>query len=201
MAAMDRHDEQALAATVGVVLAGGVGRRIGGDKAMVELHGRPLVLYPVTALRAVVRDVVVVAKRDTALPSLAGVADVWIEPDEPRHPLCGVVHALRLAGGRPVLVVAGDLPLMDAATLRRLATTPPEGAVAVVPRVHGVLQPCCALYLPLALAGLATFDDAIAPQDIVAELGIRELDGQDGEAFYDVDRPEHLLHASALLDR
>jgi len=55
---------------VGVVLAGGAGRRIGGDKATVELAGRPLLLYPLAAVRAVLRDVAVVAKRVTALPPL-----------------------------------------------------------------------------------------------------------------------------------
>src|SRR5215213_10959902 len=93
---------------VGVVLAGGLGRRLGGDKAIVELEGRALVLYPLDALHEVCDDVAVVAKRDTLLPPLAGVADLWIEPDEPRHPLVGVAHALGLAVGRPVLVVPVD---------------------------------------------------------------------------------------------
>jgi molybdopterin-guanine dinucleotide biosynthesis protein A len=34
------------------VLAGGRGDRIGGAKAMVELRGRPLIRYPLDALRA-----------------------------------------------------------------------------------------------------------------------------------------------------
>src|SRR4051812_49455051 len=94
-------------APVGVVLAGGLGRRLGGDKAIVELEGRALVLYPLEALHEVCDEVAVVAKRDTLLPPLAGIASLWVEPDEPRHPLCGVAHALRLALGRAVLVVPG----------------------------------------------------------------------------------------------
>src|SRR3954463_162362 len=143
---------------VGVVLAGGLGRRLGGDKAIVELEGRPLALYPLEALHEVCDQVAVVAKRDTLLPPLGGLAQLWIEPDTPRHPLTGVVHALRLAAGRAILVVAVDLPLIDAATLRAIAATDPGGAVAVVPRVHGRLQPLCALYTPRALAGLDVFD-------------------------------------------
>src|SRR3954454_14456578 len=96
---------------VGVVLAGGLGRRLGGDKAIVELEGRPLALYPLEALHEVCDQVAVVAKRDTLLPPLGGVAQLWSEPDTPRHPLTGVVHALRLAAGRSILVVAVDLPL------------------------------------------------------------------------------------------
>jgi molybdenum cofactor guanylyltransferase len=184
---------------VGVVLAGGRGRRIGGDKAIVELEGRPLALYPLEALHEVCDEVAVVAKRDTLLPPLSGLADLWIEPDEPRHPLTGVAHALALAGGRPVLVVAVDLPLIDAATLRAIAETDPGGAAAVVPRVHGRLQPLCALYTPAARGGLEAFDADARATDIVVSLGVREIEPADPMAFYNVNRPEDLLQASVLV--
>jgi molybdopterin-guanine dinucleotide biosynthesis protein A len=187
------------APAVGVVLAGGKGRRLGGDKAIVELEGRALVHYPIEALHGVCDDVVVVAKRDTILPPLSGVADLWIEPDEPRHPLVGVGHALRLAVGRPVLVVAVDLPLMDAATLRAIMTAELDDGVAVVPRVHGRLQPLCALYTPRALPGLADFDADARTTEVVEALGVRVLDGLDETAFYNVNAPEDLLQASVLV--
>jgi molybdopterin-guanine dinucleotide biosynthesis protein A len=187
---------------VGVVLAGGLGRRLGGDKAIVELEGRPLLLYPVEALHELCDDVVVVAKRDTMLPPLAGAAQLWIEPDEPRHPLAGVAHALRLAAGRSILVVAVDLPLMDAATLRLLVQAepvPPAPAAVVVPRVHGRLQPLCALYTPRALPGLEGFDADARATDVVEGLGICEVVPPDPTAFYNVNRPEDLLQVSVLL--
>ena len=46
------------------------------------------------------------AKPSTELPSLPGVT-VWVEPESPSHPLLGIMHALSLAEGRPVLVCAG----------------------------------------------------------------------------------------------
>jgi molybdopterin-guanine dinucleotide biosynthesis protein A len=188
------------APAVGVVLAGGLGRRLGGDKAIVELEGRALVHYPLEALHEVCDDVVVVAKRDTILPALGGLADLWIEPDEPRHPLVGVAHALQLAAGRPILAVAVDLPLMDAATLRwLLAADAGPDACAVVPRVHGRLQPLCAVYAPRALAALAGFDPEARATDVVVGLGIREVDPPDPGAFFNVNRPEDLLQASVYV--
>jgi molybdenum cofactor guanylyltransferase len=184
---------------VGVVLAGGLGRRLGGDKAIVELEGRPLALYAVEALHELCDDVVVVAKRDTVLPPLAGAAELWIEPDEPRHPLVGVAHALRLAAGRPILVVAVDLPLMDGVTLHLIAQTDPHGAAVVVPRVHGLLQPLCALYTPCALPGLEAFDPGARATEVVEGLGICEVVPPDPTAFYNVNRPEDLLQVSVLL--
>lgn len=105
---------------VGVILAGGLGRRIGGAKAIVELCGRPLIAYPMYALRAVLTDVAIVGKPDTELPSLPGAA-VWSEPVLPRHPLVGILHALGMAAGRPVLVCAGDLPFVTPALIERIA--------------------------------------------------------------------------------
>jgi molybdopterin-guanine dinucleotide biosynthesis protein A len=186
---------------VGVVLAGGDGRRIGGDKAIVELEGRPLVLYPIEALHEICDDVAVVAKRDTVLPALGGVADVWIEPDEPRHPLCGIVHALQLAAGRPVIVLAVDLPLVDVDTLRLLAEVDRGGAPAVVPRAHGRLQPFCALYTSAALPLLESFGPGEPATDVVERLGALVIDPEDDTAFFNVNRPEDLLQASVLLRR
>ncbi|MCW2986914.1 MAG: molybdenum cofactor guanylyltransferase [Conexibacter sp.] len=188
------------APVVGVVLAGGLGRRLGGDKAIVELEGRALVHYPLEVLHEVCDEVAVVAKRDTILPALGGLADLWIEPDEPRHPLVGVAHALQLAAGRPILAVAVDLPLMDAATLRWLLSVEVgDDACAVVPRVHGRLQPLCAVYTPRALPGLASFDADARTTDVVVGLGIREVDPPDPGAFFNVNRPEDLLQASVYV--
>jgi molybdenum cofactor guanylyltransferase len=184
---------------VGVIVAGGRGRRIGGDKAIVELEGRPLIAYAVEALHAVCDEVVVVAKAGTVLPALAGLSAVWVEPDEPQHPLTGVVHALREAQGRPVLVLPVDLPLMDAGTLRLLLETDPAGAVAVVPRVHGRLQPLCALYRPEALAALEGFAVDGRATEIVEGIGICAVEAPDPTAFANVNRPEDLLQVAVLL--
>lgn len=123
---------------LGVVLAGGAGSRVGGEKAMVLLDGRPLAVWAVDALRAAgLAEVVVVAKADTALPD--GVT-AWAEPDEPRHPLAGVAYALGRAGDRAVVTLPVDVPLAPPAVLARLAAS--EGAAVV--RAGGRLCPLVA---------------------------------------------------------
>ena len=106
---------------VGAVLAGGAGTRLGGAKAGALLAGRPLLSYPLAALRAAVGEVAVVAKAGTELPAVGYGVLIWREPDEPRHPLAGVVEALRRAHGRPVVVLACDLPFVTAELVRELA--------------------------------------------------------------------------------
>lgn len=146
---------------VGAVLAGGAGTRLRGAKAGTLLAGRPLLSYPLAALRAELPQVAVVAKADTDLPAVGSGVLIWREPDEPRHPLAGVVEALRRAEGRAVVVLACDLPFVTADLVRTLASADACGAPAVVAttRDRG-LQPLCARYEPAALEALAGFDPA-----------------------------------------
>ncbi|MGZ4267725.1 MAG: molybdenum cofactor guanylyltransferase [Solirubrobacteraceae bacterium] len=188
-----------MAEPVGVVLAGGAGRRIGGGKAVVGLEGRPLLDYPLQALRRAVGEVAVVAKHATALPPLGGDVAIWLEADEPRHPLTGVVCALRNAGGRPVIVVAGDMPLVTGELLAALVRAPLRGAPALVPRGGGRLQPLCARYEPAALAALQDFAHDVPTREAVLAIGPAILEWPDEQAFFNVNAPEDLLAAGALL--
>jgi molybdopterin-guanine dinucleotide biosynthesis protein A len=134
---------------IGVLLAGGLGRRLGGrPKAAIEIGGRPLAAYPAAALAGVCERVAFVAKTATDLPRLPGV-ERWDEPDEPQHPVAGIIHALETAG-QPVLVVAADMPYVTPDACQSViaggGTAPAAVAVA-----GGVLQPLLAVYAPAAL--------------------------------------------------
>jgi molybdopterin-guanine dinucleotide biosynthesis protein A len=188
---------------IGVVLAGGLGRRIGGAKAVVQLGGRPLISYPLAAMRAAVGEVAVVAKADTVLPALDGVA-VWIEPASPRHPLVGIVHALRRAGGRPVLVCAADLPFVTAAALTQLALADPQGTPAVIASsARGGPQPLLGCYQPTA-AGLLAAAALTATGPVraaVGAIGPRLLELADGRVLFNVNSEADLARAEDLASR
>jgi molybdopterin-guanine dinucleotide biosynthesis protein A len=183
-------------------VAGGLGRRIGGSKAIVELGHRPLISYPVEAVWKALGNVAIVAKIDTELPNMPGAA-VWIEPQEPRHPLTGIVHALGLAQGRPVLVCASDMPLVTVELIRRIARMKPNGAPAVVASVDGELQPLLGCYEQSALDPLrrAACDPAIPLRKAVAALHPRLFELDDPAYAFNVNSPADLLHAAGMLDR
>jgi molybdopterin-guanine dinucleotide biosynthesis protein A len=186
---------------IGVLLAGGRGARLRGAKAVASLGGRPLICHPLAALRAVVGQVAVVAKPDTVLPALDGVA-VWREPAEPRHPLVGIVEALSRADGRPVLVCAADLPFVTPALLRALATAGTEGApVVVAASAASGLQPLLGCYQPAALALLAraAAEGTVAMRAAVAGIGARELMVDDEHLLFNVNTPQDLARAEAFL--
>jgi molybdopterin-guanine dinucleotide biosynthesis protein A len=134
---------------VGAVLAGGAGSRLGGAKPLYELAGRPLIAHALAAVEAAALEPLVVAKRDTPLPPLE--CELVLEPDEPRHPLCGIVAALRAAGGSPVVAVACDMPLVAPGLIAALAAADDP---LLVPVVDGRTQPLLARYEPSLLPEL-----------------------------------------------
>ena len=176
---------------IGVVLAGGAGRRLGATKATARLGGRPLIERPLAALRAAVGEVAVVAKRTTVLPPLADVA-VWREPDEPVHPLAGIASALGHAGGRAVLCCPVDLPFVSTQTLRRLADADGEVAVAGGQPLLGRFGPAVAAILADAVAAGRPARELVAGLD-AAVVAVPEAE------LLNVNTPEDLAAAEARL--
>ncbi|MDQ2761654.1 MAG: NTP transferase domain-containing protein [Actinomycetota bacterium] len=195
---------------VGVVLAGGAGRRIGGAKARVELLGAPLITYPLAALRAALGEVVVLAKPSSVLPVLPGT-EVWLEPEEPRHPLAGLVWALERAQGRPVLVCAADLPLVQRDLVARLArwgSSPPiddrSTPLACIASDGEGPQPLLGRYEPAALNVLRTAlaeDPMPRMRSLAQRLCATVLPAHAEQELLNVNRPEDLRRAAAALRR
>lgn len=175
---------------------------MGGSKAIVNLRGRPLISYPLEAMWRALGSVAIVAKIDTELPSVAGVT-VWVEPDEPRHPLFGIVHALGLAGERPLMVCAADLPFVTSGLIRRIADTDHGGAPAVIATGAGHSQPLLGCYQPAALERLtaALQRPDVRVREAVAAIKPLACPVEDPEALFNVNSPDDLLQATAMLDR
>ena len=187
---------------VGVILAGGPGTRIGGNKASVALNGEPLVHHALRTMREVVNDVAIIAKPQTMLPRLEG-AMIWVEPDKPVHPMLGVGEALALAGGRPVLVCPLDMPFISPGLLGALAGANREARPAVMARCREITRPLVALYMPAAAPVLAqAAEGLLALEELAGELKPKlvEVDADDELELFDVDTPDDLLQAAGMLD-
>ncbi len=142
--------------TLGVVLAGGRGLRLGRDepKALTVLAGRTLLHRARATLEALVDVVVVSAPRDLVLATV----DAPRVPDVAgaEGPLAGLVAALNSRPFTRAIVLAVDLPFASVAALHALGEQlmPEDDVVLAAPA--GIPQPLAAWFAPSASAPLAT---------------------------------------------
>jgi molybdopterin-guanine dinucleotide biosynthesis protein A len=187
------------------VMAGGLGKRLGGAKPSAVLAGRPLICHPLAAAAEAGLEAIVVAKPSTVLPLL----DVRVahEPEQPRHPLCGLVAALRLAAARPrppaVVAVACDMPFVTGPLLRWLAGL--DGAAMA--HVDGRDQPLLGRWpvggLPLVAQALAEGrplrSGLAALEPTILEEGELSRFGDPTRLCFNVNDPDDLRAAGEWL--
>lgn len=110
-------------AITAVILAGGEGRRMGGqDKGLVPFRGRPLIAHVIERLHPQVTTLLISANRSAQRYREFGypvVADTL--PDFP-GPLAGILAALEQSRSELLLAVPCDTPLLPADLVARLAT-------------------------------------------------------------------------------
>jgi len=124
--------------TITVILAAGPGKRMGGDKpkVLMELHGKPLVIWVIEAARAAGIDRVIVVighKGEDVQAALEGynVEFVW------QKERLGTGHAVQQAipllesHDGPVAVLLGDVPRIQPGTIRNMLTTHCQSAASV----------------------------------------------------------------------
>jgi molybdopterin-guanine dinucleotide biosynthesis protein A/pimeloyl-ACP methyl ester carboxylesterase len=179
----------------GFVLAGGASRRMGRDKAAIEVGGTAMVARVADALAGAGAGPVRVVGGAPQLAALAGarhLPDRW--PGE--GPLGGLVTALGACEAPVAVVAACDLPSLDEVTVERLLgalDAQPSAGVAVA--VDAQRHWTCAAWRvdiaqPLLAAAFATGERAIHR----AAVGIETAEVTVAPAaVHNVNRPEDLV--------
>jgi len=201
---------------VGVLLAGGLSRRMGGgDKGLLDLAGSSMLARVIDRIRPQVGDLIINANGDPGRFERFGcpiAADTV--PDNP-GPLAGVLAGMRWAvanrpSARYILTVSTDAPFLPDDLADRLALAADSGAGAIaMARSSGKLQPVIGLW-PTALADdleaavrhdgirkvLAWTDrHGVVPVDFAPVL----ISGKGVDPFFNANTPEELDEARRLL--
>ena len=200
---------------IGIVLAGGKSSRMGGgDKALVPLGGRPLLAHVIERLRPQVTEIVLNANDD---PGRFGAFGLPLAPDRldgQLGPLAGIHAGLAWAeANRPesrfVITVAADTPFFPADLVSRLcAATDKANPTLVVARSEGGVHPVFGLW-PVSLAphledslnrgARKALDFVTAHQAKEVTFPPVEIGGRAVDPFFNINRPEDLAEAEALL--
>lgn len=188
----------------GLVLAGGRSRRMGKDKASLQIHGEPQLQRAARLLQACCQRTFISIRSGQERGEV--VADYpWIE-DQHRDigPLGGILAAQNAHQDCAWLVLACDLPFVDELVLNDLIAgrNPDRLATAYRSSENQLPEPLCAIYEP---ASRATLEENLArgircPRKILINSDVALLDLPDPQALTNLNTPADLALALAKLE-
>ena len=180
----------------GIVLAAGFARRMGRQKLLLQLQGKPVVRWAVERLAAHVDDVVVVTGQDDApvREALAGLAVRYaVNP----NPQAGQGSSIAVGVGalkpwtRAALIALGDQPRIPEAVVSRLLEAFARSGKAIVVPVYRGTQGTPVLFASEVFPELRTLTgDAGARAVVQARPERVESVPIDAPMPPDVDTPE-----------
>ncbi|MES9925377.1 MAG: molybdenum cofactor guanylyltransferase MobA [Candidatus Thiodiazotropha endolucinida] len=140
-------------AVTAVILAGGRGRRMGGeDKGLIELNGRPLVQHVISAIQPQVATILINANRNQERYAAFGYPVIADSLLDYQGPLAGFIAAMHAVETEDMLTLPCDGPLVPPDLVERLyEARQSAGADIAVAHDGDRLQPVYAL-IPKRLA-------------------------------------------------
>lgn len=195
---------------VGILLAGGLSRRMGGgDKCLKPLGGRPMLEHVIARAAPQVRTLVINANGDPARFSGFGLPVAADTVGGFAGPLAGVLTGMEWTRAhRPdcpwVVTFATDAPFFPADLVARLLAATGEGRPITCAASGGRAHPVFALW-PTALAddlARAVTDEGVRKVDVwTARHGIAEAAFPDEphDPFFNVNTEADLAEAEQLM--
>ncbi|MBL3538556.1 molybdenum cofactor guanylyltransferase [Aminivibrio sp.] len=137
-----------------IVLAGGYGRRMGGEKLFVEINSVPLVLKVLRKVSRFSAEILLsIAPRQTPYVSamLSGIISQYglrlvEDKQEEGGPLGGILEGLKQASLKWSFVCACDMPWISEPVVKTLWRRCEDDTYAIVPRIGGYFEPLHAFY-------------------------------------------------------
>ena len=193
------------AALKGLVLSGGRSTRMKQDKAVLAYGGQTQLDRAMQLLRGKVSAAFVSVRADQANePARARYAQI-VDGEGVQGPIAGIRAAQAADPDAAWLVLACDLPQLDAATLDTLiaARDPARTATAFRSSHDGLPEPLCAIFeprsAPLLEAFLATGRNC--PRKFLLNSDTLLLDQPNPQALDNVNTPEEFSAVSTQLGR
>lgn len=167
----------------GAILVGGKSRRMGFNKAFIEVNGRSIIEGAVETLRHSFSHLIIVASSDNILEyeqlNVRVVADVYAGAGS----LGGIYTALFHSPSPYCFVTACDMPLLDKAIIERMVSEA-KGHDALIPCIKSRFHPLHAIYSRRCMAPIEEMitGGELTIGNLYHRINVKELDE---EFFHD----------------
>jgi len=137
-----------------VVLAGGRGKRVGQNKALLKIGDVYLLEIVLKNIRAIFDDVLLVVSSidyDYLMSlhlSLVSCycTDVIVDPISNQGPLLGLIQGMTRSDNEWTFLLGCDMPFVNGSLVRLIYQKRTNTSQAIVPRLHGFFEPLHAFY-------------------------------------------------------
>lgn len=188
----------------GLVLAGGKGKRLGRDKGLITWQKKEQRYHIADLLKNECEEVFIScrAEQESEIPAeYQALPDTFLN----LGPYGGILSALRARPERAWLVVACDLPLLDAQTLRFLAENRNRKTIATtfISPHDGLPEPLITIWEPESYSVLLSFlaKQYSCPRKVLLNSEVTLLQPPCPDALLNVNTPEDAERAKQILQQ
>lgn len=139
----------------GIVLAGGMSRRMGTDKSLMLLHGKPIISHVIEAIKPLCSKIVISSNKQAY--DFTG-CEVWPDLYPVQAPMVGVYSCLKRSTTDLNIVVSCDVPFVKASLFLHLLSNMGNSDI-IVPMHHDYMEPLCAIYKNKVVSELQQYID------------------------------------------
>lgn len=154
---------------VGMILAGGKSKRMGNNKALLQLDGRPIIGHVAQTLQQAFEHVAVVSDQGASYEFLR--LPVYPDVRKDCGPLGGIHAGFLHSGAQNIFVAACDTPYISKDLIEYIIDYPTEAPVKVA-WTDDMIHPLCGLYSRTALPAI---EQALERKELQVKLLLKRV--------------------------
>jgi molybdopterin-guanine dinucleotide biosynthesis protein A len=193
-----------------ILLCGGKSRRMGKDKGLMDLNGKPMIMHVIKNLIDVADEIIVVLRDNNQvdnynkifeqLPSNRSKLHIFTDIFEDKGPLAGMLVGLENIKSDKAMVVPCDSPFVSKYFVNKMFQYSNEPDFdAIVPRwPDGKLEPLHSIYKKDIKSNILKLlnEDIRDVKSLIMDLNVKYVDGDSlddtGRSFFNVNRMDDI---------
>ncbi len=185
----------------GLVLSGGQSTRMGQDKSQIKYYHKPQVEHLYDLVSQLLPKTFVSVKKGQAVDFTENLIEDQLDT---KGPINGIISAMMLYPGKSWLVLACDLPLVNAQTLRKLIAErdPQKHATAFATDKTKLPEPLVAIWEYQALEALKVHhleEGKNCPRKFLLNTDIKQIFPYNDQELYNANNPEEYEEVLKLI--